>query len=142
MNHGVNHSFIVSTAAIVVTCMAFAVHAADPGTPGQGASASHSTAVTEPVQSTGVTGGAMRVYIDPETGKPSAPPAGFVPEEGGARATLSLPAAVPNPGPAGGFMLNTKGLRFGFEATTTADGKTTVECRPQGAKAAGEGVQP
>lgn len=84
-------------------------------------------------------GDAMRIYIDPQTGRPVVPPAGaqVAPVESVRRAAPPPPAELPNPGPAGGFMMNTHGLTFGFTATVDASGTRVIECAPDGAAPAG-----
>ena len=124
------HSLGVST-AIAFVCMACAVGATDVPTINQG-----TNAVAERPQAAA----GMRVYIDPETGEPTEPPPGFVPEDRGVQAPL--PREIPNPGPAGGYILDTSGMSFDFEAKTAPGGKTTADCHSHAAPSARDDVKP
>jgi hypothetical protein len=75
-------------------------------------------------------GGGVMAYINPETGEPDVPPPGAALPQAGA--ALAFPAEqmveVPNPGPGGGYMIDTSGLAFGITATIGKDGKATLNC--------------
>jgi len=94
--------------------------------------------VALPAEDAAPSGGAMRIYRDPQTGKITTPPPGAVVEEV-APPTESLTATLPAPlvpfrgtSTAGGVGVNARGLpRPTFQATIDPSGTPVIECVPE-----------
>lgn len=82
----------------------------------------------------------LRVYIDPQTGRPGTPPTSLpLPDETRPRAALpAAPREVQNAGPAGGYMMNTRALTYDVGAAVDAHGGSSVACHPRAARSAGD----
>lgn len=125
MKYRSRQSGIAVTVVAAGLCIACAANAGDTGMRDRDSSGAPAS------------GDAMRAYIDPATGKPGVPPPGtvFAPAQ---RAVPALADEVPNAGPAGGYMLDTRGLVSEFRQTIGPDGKPVVECHPATAAPATE----
>jgi hypothetical protein len=82
----------------------------------------------------------MRIYIDPETGRPGTPPEGLEPElTAEQHLTLSTDAAElyeePSPVPGGGTMIDLQGrFQSVMHGTLGADGVLVTDCDHSGAE--------
>lgn len=109
--------------------------------PGKAQTSSNDSIVEERNEKSAVTPGgeaAIRVYIDPKTGKTGPPPPGELPPELPSQLMEALSTSseglveTPSPTPGGGFMIDLKGrFHAPLTATQDADGKVSIQHLPK-----------